>query len=213
ADHIGELLTKAVTQRGKASMAVSGGSTPKPLFQALAKKDLDWQNIHITLVDERWVPPDHPESNEKLVRDHLLQDKAAKALFTGLKTEHINAAASRKTTEEQLKTLPLPFDVVILGMGGDGHTASFFPNAPELPKALNPNSTNLCETITPPHAPHQRMTLTLPVLLKARHLILHITGTDKLTVLNNALTQQNAKQMPIYSVFDDGSSPSVYWCP
>lgn len=213
ADQIGDLLGAALAQNGEASIAVSGGSTPKPLFRALAKKALAWQDVHITLVDERWVDPDHPDSNEKLVRDHLLRDEAAAARFIGLKNDHPTAALGRAASEQNIATLPRPFEVVILGMGSDGHTASFFPDAPELARALDLRSPFLCESVTPPKAPHERLTMTLPVLLQARHRILHITGSDKLAVLEKALELQNVEKMPMYAMFRYFPAPLVYWCP
>ncbi|MDH4317644.1 MAG: 6-phosphogluconolactonase [Desulfobulbaceae bacterium] len=212
ADHIGDLLGAALAQHGETSMAVSGGSTPKPLFRALAKKSLAWQHIHITLVDERWVNPDHPDSNEKLVRDHLLRDEASAAHFVGLKNSHPTAALGRAVTEQNVAAMPHPFEVVILGMGSDGHTASFFPGAPELARALDIRSPFLCESVTPPKAPLDRITITLPVLLQAHHRILHITGQEKLEVLAKALELQNAEHMPIYALFRFSPAPVVYWC-
>jgi len=85
ADHIGKLLRRAVVEKGRASMAVSGGSTPGPLFRRLSELDIPWEQVVITLVDERWVDVEDKDSNEYLVRTHLLQDRAAKATFIGMK--------------------------------------------------------------------------------------------------------------------------------
>src|SRR5690606_35824294 len=131
-------LEAAIAERGRASMAVSGGSTPKSLFSRLASSELDWNKVVITLVDERWLPPSHEDANAKLARDFLLQDKASAAAFVPMKTEHEDPFDAEAEVQERLRQLPLPFDVVILGMGGDGHTASFFPGADTLARAIDP---------------------------------------------------------------------------
>lgn len=129
ATEVASRLSAATQERGTASIAVSGGSTPKLFFQALSKHDLDWPNISVTLVDERFVPPESDRSNHRLVAENLLQDKAKAAYFVPL----FQSAASPEdaATLATVKTEAIcdPFDVVILGMGTDGHTASFFPVA------------------------------------------------------------------------------------
>ncbi|MCW8194356.1 6-phosphogluconolactonase [Proteobacteria bacterium 005FR1] len=194
-------LQQAVGDRGSASMAVSGGSTPKSLFARLAASDLPWDKVFITLVDERWVDADHPDSNARLVRENLLQDRAAAANFIPLKTPAPDPFSAEEEVQSRLRDLRMPFDVVILGMGGDGHTASFFPGAETLRRALHPDSEKqLCCAVRPPHAPHDRMTLTLPVLLAAKHLILHLVGKDKWQVLQKALQPGKTEELPVRSV-------------
>lgn len=196
-ERIATTLQEAITARGEALLAVSGGNTPKPLFEKLSRIDLPWEKVTVTLVDERWVDPQDDASNEKLVRAHLLQNFAAKAGFVGLKTDDTTPQEGCGPLERTLSTLPLPFDAVILGMGNDGHTASFFPNATALPRALDPQSRKLCYAVTPLNAPHPRMTLTLYALLQSRLLILHIEGAQKLAVLNEAEQPGDVAQMPI----------------
>jgi 6-phosphogluconolactonase len=186
-------------------MAVSGGSTPKSLFARLAASDLPWEKVTITLVDERWVDADHPDSNARLVRENLLQDKAAAADFVPLKTPAPDPFAAEDEVQARLTDLPMPFDVVILGMGSDGHTASFFPGANTLRRALHPETEGsgehqLCCAVRPPHAPHDRMTLTLSVLLQAKHLILHVVGKDKWQVLQKALQSGKSEELPVRAV-------------
>ena len=210
---ISELLTAAVARRGTATLAVSGGSTPVPLFEALAVSDLPWADIHITLVDERWVPPDHPDSNELLVWSYLLCHKASAAPFTGLYTGGPDARRQEKYTAHCLAALPWPADVLILGMGGDGHTASLFPGAPELAAATDMDSGRLCLAVTPPAAPHQRMSLTLPAIVASRHLLLHLTGPDKEEVFQQAVTHDgDYDAMPIRHVLARARQPvEVHW--
>ncbi|WP_348944120.1 6-phosphogluconolactonase [Chitinibacter sp. FCG-7] len=204
-------LKQAIAQRGSAGLAVSGGRTPAGMFKALRVSDLDWSRVVITLVDERWVQPDHADSNERLTRDNLLQDGAAAATFISL----VNLAATPHEAladiEARLATLPNPIDVVILGMGDDGHTASLFPSAAELEAACA--STALLAAVTPPVAPHQRITLTLPTIVKSPKVIVHITGEGKKTLLQDAMAANVAvnEQYPIRRVLDQVALADVFW--
>ena len=197
ADHIGKLLSRAVVEKGRASMAVSGGSTPGPLFKRLAKLDIPWEHVVITLVDERWVGVEDKDSNEYLVRTHLLQDRAAKATFIGMKNNAPAAAAGEQECEQRLRQLPRPFDLIVLGMGDDGHTASLFPGAQKLAAATALDSGKICMALTPPAASHDRMTLTLAEILAAKQIFLHIVGLEKQKSLNQALAAGPPEAMPI----------------
>ncbi|HIP39850.1 MAG TPA: 6-phosphogluconolactonase [Desulfocapsa sulfexigens] len=194
---ITEILKSGVEQNRRASLAVSGGRTPGVLFEALSLTDIPWQNVDITLVDERWVDPTDSDSNEHLVRSHLLQNNAAAAHFTGMKNLAATAGEGESECEKQLKKISRPFDVLILGMGNDGHTASLFPGAEKLPQATDMNSGKTCMAIAPLTAPHERMTLTLPAILESRKIFLHITGQGKKDVLDKALADGAAADMPI----------------
>lgn len=205
-------LREAIEKRGKASLVVSGGRTPKGLFQILSQQKLDWDNVYITLADERWVEPNDDASNERTVRESLLQHDAANAHFIGLKNHHETPFMGEAELEKALQILPLPFDVVILGMGDDGHTASFFPGAEKLKAALDLNSKRLCLGITPLTAPHNRMTLTLATLLNSEHIFVHITGEGKHKVYEQAMTGDDIYQMPIRSVLKQTNVPvDIYW--
>lgn len=209
---IADELRAAITLRGSASLAVSGGRTPVPLFQALAVQDLDWSRIVVTLVDDRWVDVEHKDSNEALVRTHLLQGPAAAARFISLKTEHATPAEGLSALELRLADLPLPLDVVVLGMGDDGHTASWFPLAPQLESAIHPVTGQNLAWTDPVTAPHQRITLTLPVVEAARLLVLHIAGEAKLPVLERARAAGPLNEMPIrYVIHSDKVALDVYW--
>jgi 6-phosphogluconolactonase len=212
ADFIAEQLSTAIATRGRAGIAVSGGRTPAGMFKALRIKELDWSKVVITLADERWVAPDHADSNERLTRENLLQDKAASATFISQVSSATTAHEGQAEIEERLATLPSPLDVLILGMGDDGHTASLFPNAAELEAACTSDA--LCAAVTPPAAPHQRITLTLPTLAKARSVIVHITGDNKKALLQAALLEQKPETelFPIRRVLDKTSSAKhVFW--
>lgn len=211
AHDVAAMLRAGITQNGKASLVVSGGSTPKPFFEALRQVPLEWQHVTITLADERWVDADHEDSNEKLVREFLLPEGAH---FVSLKNAAETPHEGADEASAAIAALPRPFDVVILGMGDDGHTASFFPHAPELDSALKPlHDDVLCTAITPPeYAPHPRMTLTLPAILDARRIILHITGAGKQEVYSKACEAGAVADMPIRAVLRQEQTPvEVYW--
>ena len=214
AEQIVALLAKGIEENGQASLAVSGGSTPVALFKHLSGLELAWQNVVISLVDERWVEPDQPDSNERLVRSYLLRDRAAAARFVGMKNNAATAGAGETVCEQQLQTIPQPFDVLILGMGNDGHTASLFPGAAKLAAATDLNSGRTCMGLAPLTAPHERMSLTLPVILAARQLFLHVTGKEKKEVLTRAMAEGETPEMPIRFILRQQETPlSIYWAP
>ena len=214
AGRIAVLLTAGVEDKGRASLAVSGGSTPLALFEQLSIMDIPWKDIIITLVDERWVEATEPDSNELLVRNRLLQHRAAAASFIGMKNGALNATDGEMECERQLQKVPRPFDVLILGMGGDGHTASLFPGAKKLAAATDMESGRSCMGLAPLTAPHERMSLTLPAILDSRQLVLHIVGQDKKDVLDNALAAGPASDLPIRFVLRQQTTPlSIYWAP
>lgn len=204
---IAEALQSDIETRGHACLAVSGGNTPKNMFRHLANCELDWSQVWITLVDDRWVDPQDIDSNEKLVRDNLLQSRAAGASFVGLKTAHDTPSQGLPEALQNLAQVPRPFTAVILGMGGDGHTASWFPQAANLQAMLDPNNTTDLAAVDPVTAPHQRMTLTLPAVLDCKHLHLEIAGADKRSVLESAV--ENG--FPVSAVIEQQQSPLNIW--
>ncbi|OMH25953.1 6-phosphogluconolactonase [Motiliproteus sp. MSK22-1] len=208
------LLRSSIDTKGEASLAVSGGRTPTALFQQLSEQSLDWSKVTIVLVDERWVDADHEDSNERLVRLNLLQNQAVKARLIGLKTAASGALEGMDELTEKLASLPPVLDAVILGMGEDGHTASFFPKAQELSQALDLQSTRSCQSVTPVDAPHQRMTLTLPRLLASQRIFLHLCGEGKLPVLEKAMKAGEVEDMPVRSVLRQKNTPvEICWAP
>ena len=188
-------LAEAIEQRSHAVVAVSGGNTPRPLFERLARADLDFSKVFVTLVDERWVDTSDDASNEKMLRQSLLQGKAARATFVPLKNAAATAALGVSSTSAALATLPRPFDLVMLGMGDDGHTASLFPKAAQLSEGLSTDAA--CLAVNPPAAPHERMTLSAHRILDTRRLILHISGTAKMNAYRNAMGEGPTEDHPI----------------
>ncbi|MBW7470227.1 6-phosphogluconolactonase [Marinobacter sp. M216] len=205
-------LRERLAEAPRASLVVSGGSTPLPFFRALSRADLDWRRVDLLLADERWVPEDDPASNTRLVRENLLQGHASDAHFLSLKQPGATPLEGLEAVKEELSCLTLPLDVVILGMGNDGHTASLFPDAPELPRAMDPDCPDLVAAATPPSQPHQRISLTRPPLRDARFTALHLKGGDKLETLRRALvTPDDVMSMPVRGFLKPGLN--VFWSP
>lgn len=214
ADRVAAELSVAVVERKQAVLAVSGGKTPELFFHYLAKADIDWQNILVTLVDERYVPLTDERSNERLVRNHLLQHFAAKAKFYGLYHKSLTAELSAFSAASRINGLPQPFDVVVLGMGVDGHTASFFPGGDRLKQALDPQSRALVLPIHARGVGEPRLTLTLPVISQARFIALQLEGHGKLASFDQALQDGPELDMPIRAVLKHAVHPlQVYWSP
>jgi 6-phosphogluconolactonase len=212
AGRIADVLTGAIKARGQALLAVSGGTTPARLFKALSEIDLNWQKVTITLVDERFVPPSSDRSNEGLVRRDLLRGKATAAHFAGLYHEASTVEAAAKEAGAALSSLPYPFDFVVLGMGPDGHTASFFPDDPDLSRPLDLSGKRIVLPVHAESAGEPRLTFSLPKLIEARNLALHIEGVDKKQVLEKALG--DGPRVPIRAVFDAAREPvEIYWAP
>jgi 6-phosphogluconolactonase len=199
-------LTDGIATRGTGVLAVSGGSTPKRFLKALSKRTVDWPRVLVTLVDERWVEPSSDRSNAKLVHDLLLTGDAAGARFVPLWSGGEEPTeASVAETNSNLARLPMPFDAVILGMGNDGHTASFFPGGDTLADALT--SKGPAVPLKAPGAGEPRITLTLPALLNTGSLYLHIEGGEKASTLDRALSAGPIEDMPVRAVLNQSQTP------
>jgi 6-phosphogluconolactonase len=192
-----DLLQRSVEERGEALLIVSGGTTPKRFFAALSASSIDWARVTITLADERCVPDDNPRSNARLLRETLLQDRAAAARFAPLADSRVSPEQELAAANARVAGLHLPADLVVLGMGDDGHTASWFPGADNLVEAIDPGARSLVLPMRAPGAPEPRLTLTARVILRARALALHIEGADKLATLKRALGPGPLQEMPI----------------
>ena len=214
ADKIANHLRGAIAERGRATLAVSGGRTPTELFDTLAKLPLAWEKVTVTLCDERWVPEADARSNTALVREHLLQGEAAQATFMPLTTDAATPEAALPMIRAQAASLPLPLDVVLLGMGGDGHTASWFPDGDHLAEALDLDGRDRVVSMRAPAAAEARITLTAPVLATAAHIYLHIEGNNKRGVLCGAMEEGPETEMPIRAVLRRAHKRlQVYWSP
>lgn len=211
ARRVAQELSAAVAARGNASLAVSGGKTPMRFFRALSRQALDWANVVVTLVDERLVPDSDDRSNARLVRQNLLQGAAAAARFVPLYSAAASPGQAARNAAQALAALSLPFDAVVLGMGGDGHTASFFPDAPNLAALFANEDGATVLPVIAASAGEPRLTLSAQLLGAARFVALHIEGEDKRGVLDAALARGDK---PIATMIAMTSTPvEVFWAP
>lgn len=211
---VAEDLRAGLQSRGRAALALSGGRTPERFLAALAQQALDWSKVTVTLVDDRWVPLDSPRSNEALLRRCLLRGPAAAARLVGLVTRAATPEEGLAEVAARLAAVPRPLDAVVLGMGSDGHTASFFPGGDRLAQAIDPRGTAEVLPMRAPGAGEPRITLTLPLIVAARTVYLHIEGAEKAAVLQAALGEGPTEDLPLRAVLRHRRSPpEVYWCP
>lgn len=205
------LIERALARRGRACLLVPGGSTPGPILERLAMLPLPWSRVSFGLGDERWVAPEHADSNERMLRKALAGRPGAAARVIGLyrpgQTPEQAAAAGLPPG------LAPPFDAVMLGMGADGHFASLFPQAPGLPAALAGDGAPLL-AVLPPAAPGPRLSLTLAALLDTRALLLVATGSDKRAVLQQASLPGPDHTPPLRALLRQRRTPlAVRWAP
>ena len=206
-------LRQAIDSRGRAVLHVSGGQSPVALFEALREQDLPWEHVEVSLADERVVPAEHSDSNARLVHTHLLQGPAARACFLPLLPPLLSSLPAQSWAElaeqaGQALGAQGPADVLVLGMGADGHTASIFPGMPNLAQALDPQGKPVCLPVAPEGLPaaaaHARITQTLAHLLTARHIVLPVRGSDKLQTLRHAC---RTRELPISHVLHQSLAP------
>lgn len=207
ADTLAGELNAALMTHDAVCLAVPGGSTPGPVFDTLSALHLDWARVTVVPTDERWVPPDHPRSNERLIRARLLQGEAAAARFLPLRREGLTPEAAAEAASAELANL-LPIDVLLLGMGPDMHTASLFPGAPGLAAALDAHAPSVA-VLTPQGQPETRLSLTAPALDGAMAKHLAIAGAEKRAALEQA-RRLPAEAAPVHAVLTDAT---IHWTP
>lgn len=215
-DAVREAVMTAVRERGTASLVVTGGTSPRLYYPLMAALDVPWSRVHITLSDERQVPAHHADSNEGLVRELLLQDRAAAARFTPLYCGEDDAQASVAGAMQRLQEMPRPFDLVLLGLGNDSHLASLFPGALGVEAALDPRSPALACTMTPPPGVKPalpRLSLTLAALLDSRRILIAAQGLEKRDAFERAALGHWPLPSPLRALAEHASQPvDFFWC-
>lgn len=206
-------LQAAIAAHGNAILVVSGGSTPKRLFAALSRQVLDWSHVVVLVADERWVPWSSPLRNERMVAHRLLRNRARSAQLLSLVTRDANPREAVDAVSRAIGFLGRPADALVLGMGGDGHTASLFPDAPNIEVLLN--SDDCVAAAAPPSQPTPRITTTPRWFNAASRRYLHIEGAAKRQVFERACEPGPVKELPIRCALDTSASAplQVYWSP
>jgi 6-phosphogluconolactonase len=212
ADVIESVMSTSLKTQSNFNLAVAGGNTPKALYQKLSLLPLNWHKIKITLTDERWVEPQHTESNENMVRQTLLKNEAKSASFIPLKSNVHDPLQAVKDCDKNLKQSMADLDVVVLGMGEDGHFASIFPNVENLESLLDLKQELFCQAVFPSEK-LARMSLTLAYLLNAKTIYLRVSGSVKKQIILNILNGKHlTNDYPVASLLNQIACPvEIYW--
>jgi 6-phosphogluconolactonase len=211
AERMSAALERQIDECGSACMVVSGGATPADCYTRLASASIDWARVRLFLSDERWVSPQHADSNEKLVRDRLKSAAAKAASLYRVYSEVTPIDLRCEEIEQDLRKLLFPFACVLLGMGVDGHFASLFPDD-EDSSGLEPDGEQLCKPVHTAASPYPRVSLTLSALCRSEEILLLIYGEEKWRTLENA--KRTHDLYPVSSLLSQTRTPvHVYWAP
>jgi 6-phosphogluconolactonase len=213
AGDIGFIIESALDARGTSLIALPGGETPKPIYEKLAAKSFPWKHVTIIPTDERLVPMDDERSNVRAIAKAFLP---VGARVIPIAAEIADYKLAGNSADARLQDLPWPPDLVWLGMGEDGHTASIFPG-PDLQDALDApkarRAVGVMPDPMPEGAPVARVTLTRAAILSARTLLITITGDQKREMLEKAIADGQSSKLPIGRVLAELDQPiDIHWC-
>lgn len=212
AEILSQSINSALETQNDCAIVVSGGSTPGPCFDLLSANPLDWPHVTVVPSDERWVPANHADSNDRLIRERLLKDEASAGHVLSMFRQGLTADDATDEISQQLAELSTPFAAVLLGMGEDGHFASLFPDYKDLQHALKPDNTSLCMAVKTAGSPHQRISLSLSALINTFQIVLLIFGDAKKHVFETA--DQGGSNYPVEGLLKHHLSPlTVIWAP
>ena len=197
-------LRGAIARRGKARLAVSGGSTPRAFLTELSKQALDWAHVTVVPVDDRWVAPDHPRSNERLLRETLLRGEAAQAQLLPLRRPAPTPESALLPVLTQVANEALPLDVVVLGMGEDGHIGGLFTGHPALDEL-----TRVAAVHDAPRPPFRRLTLSLSFLISTAEIWVVAVGERKRTLVQAAV-RRNFSNTPLDLLLRHAPQVTIY---
>ena len=210
ADFLAEHLERRLAEQRRASLIITGGSSPNRCYEHLAEKHLDWDRVDLVLSDERWVPPDHEDSNERLARRKLAVNGASAASLLSMSDADSSIEARVDALNVQLKLLPVPFSAALLGMGEDGHFASLFPDAQGLKEGLDSDNPDFCMAVKTAASPHPRLSLTLSAISRSDAVLLLIFGEAKKAVIEDAFAGKG--NYPVADLLRQKRAPvHVYW--
>ncbi len=184
-----KIIQRAISENGSANILLSGGSSPIRLYELMSNADLDWSQVLIGLVDERFVPPINEFSNEKMIREKLIQNYAQSARFVGMVANSLDQIENVNFIAGKYQPFMQKIDLVLLGMGEDGHTASLFPNDEVSEQLLGSSEIGIYNTISP-NFPNNRITCSAAMLLQAKNIILMLSGEKKLHVFETSADSQ-----------------------
>jgi 6-phosphogluconolactonase len=211
AEDVADSLQIAISIKGRAMLAVSGGSTPAPFFKALAQQPLDFAKLTLIMVDERWVATNHADSSERLLHEAFAGLPVK--IFSLAPNDGENVDDGVRRLDSALRATNFAPDIAILGMGDDGHTASLFPNHPALKAGLSMVGDDLCVAVAnSPKPPLERVTLTYNAIMRSDAIILHITGEAKRAVYEQAANAKDIHSLPISAFIKQSEKPfCVYY--
>ncbi|MCP5092633.1 MAG: 6-phosphogluconolactonase [Gammaproteobacteria bacterium] len=210
AERMRDLLTNRLANQSAASIVVSGGTSPKDCMAALSKMPLDWHRVQVALSDERWVAPDHEDSNERLVRESLLVDQAASATLLPVYDGEVSPEERCDALQEPLPVLP--FACSLIGIGADGHFASLFPDAEQLDLGLDVDSGRLYIPVSTAASPHRRISMTLAGISRSDEIALLFFGDEKRDVYERAKASLNGN--PLSRLLRQKRAPvRLFWAP